>query len=265
MSAPTEFGHGTVQFETRGPVGTVWLNRPQALNAVVPELVDGLCESLGEAVRQELGAVVLRGRGRAFCAGFDLKVDQGTSDLGELGARIERIQDVTRAVQAAPFPVIAAVHGYAVGAGCEFALCSDLVVADTDAQFGFPEVGVGLSVTGGISQFLPMAVGHVVAKELILLGERFTSARAQQLGLINRVVEPSSLEAAAYEWAEALASRPRLALQLAKKVLDTNAPGDLTATFEVERGHAIATQMSSDAEKAHYEFSARHAAAETAP
>ena len=87
-----------------------------------------------------------------------------------------------------PVPVIAAVHGYALGAGCEFALGCDLVVADETAQFGFPEVGVGLSVTGGISSLLPRAIGPARAKELLVLGERFGAGRAAELGLVNRVV-----------------------------------------------------------------------------
>ena len=94
------------------------------------------------------------------------------------GLRLEAIQEVTRLVRRFPGPVVAAVHGYALGAGCEFALACDVVVATEDAQFGFPEVGVGLSVTGGISRLLPMLVGWAKAKELLLLGERVTGAEA---------------------------------------------------------------------------------------
>lgn len=263
MTTSKVFGHGTVQFEANDGVGTVSLNRPDALNAVVPELVDGLCEALEEGRRHELGALVLRGRGRAFCAGHDLKVDQTTADLVELRGRVERIQDITRAVQRVPFPVLAMVHGYALGAGCEFALCSDLVIADDDAEFGFPEVGVGLSVTGGISQLLPMAVGLAVAKELVLLGERFSARRAHELGLVNHVVAPAALEDTAYSWARRLAARPRLAMQLAKTALNSSAPGDMAAAFEIELGHAIATQTSADAQTASSEFAQRgHGAAD---
>src|SRR5690606_14179700 len=108
-----------------------------------------------------------------------------------------RTQDIMRLVRTSPAPVIAAVNGYAVGAGCEFALCSDLVVAGQTAKFGFPEVSVGLAVTGGISHVLPLAVGPAVAKELILLGEHFTAQRAMDLGLVNTVVEDSHVMAQA--------------------------------------------------------------------
>src|SRR5258708_36717881 len=95
--------------------------------------------------------------------------------------RIHRIQDVTRPVRQAPFPVIAAVHGHALGAGCEFALCCDLIVASMDATFGFPEVGVGLGVTGGISRLLPLTGGMPKAKELVPLGPRSTATQATRV------------------------------------------------------------------------------------
>ena len=104
------------------------------------------------------------------------------------GCGSRRIQEVTRLTRRFPGPVVAAVHGYALGAGCEFALACDVVVATEDAQFGFPEVGVGLSVTGGISRLLPMLVGWAKAKELLLLGDRVTGAEAAQIGLVARAV-----------------------------------------------------------------------------
>lgn len=256
-SQPTRtFGDGTIEFGLTGDIASITLNRPHALNAVVPELVDGLCLALEEAIRAGAGAAVLRGNGRAFCAGHDLKQAE-PDDPVELHARIERIQDVTRTVWRAPFPVIAMVHGYALGAGCEFALCSDLVIADDAAQFGFPEVGVGLSVTGGISQLLPMTVGLAVAKELVLLGDRFSAARARELGLINLVVSPEELAERTWEMARRLAARPRLASTLAKQALNKGAPGELSAAFEVEIGHAVTTQTSTDSRVAQAEFATR--------
>ncbi|MFD9813356.1 enoyl-CoA hydratase/isomerase family protein [Streptomyces sp. NPDC059080] len=108
-------------------------------------------------------------------------------DAAGTRARLDRIQDVTRLIRDAPFPVVAAVHGYALGAGCEFALSCDLVVAAEGTRFGFPEVGVGLSVTGGVSRLLTGAVGPIKAKELILLGEHFDAQEARRLGLVTRV------------------------------------------------------------------------------
>jgi 2-(1,2-epoxy-1,2-dihydrophenyl)acetyl-CoA isomerase len=136
------------------------------------------------------------------------------------GSGCQRIQDVTRAIRALPAPVIAAVHGYALGAGAEFALGCDLVVASQDARFGFPEVGVGLSVTGGISALLPHTVGLVRAKELLFLGEHLSAEDAHRLGLVNRVVPAGMHEQAALDLAVRLAEQPPAALALAKSLLD---------------------------------------------
>lgn len=112
----------SVDYELRDGIARVHLNRPHRLNAVVPALADGLAGALARADREAARVVVLAGRGRAFCSGHDMK--EPAPDEDTLGARhrIERIQDVTRRIRAFPGPVVAAVHGYALGAGCEFAL-----------------------------------------------------------------------------------------------------------------------------------------------
>ena len=209
-----------VDYELDESVARIYLNRPHRLNAVVPELTEGLIDGLARAGRDGARVVVLAGRGRAFCSGHDLKEPIPPESVLETRVRVARIQDVTRAIRRFPGPVIAAVHGYALGAGCEFALGCDLVVAAEDAQFGFPEVSVGLSFTGGISRLLPLLVGPVRAKELVLLGERITAARALELGLVNRVTPPGEHETVAAELAAKLTAQPALALALAKEALD---------------------------------------------
>ncbi len=138
-----------VEYAIDGPVARLHLNRPERLNAVVPALTDSLLAGFERASRDGARAIVLAGRGRAFCAGHDLKEPEPVEDDAQARARLQRLQQVTRLIRDFPGIVIAAVHGYALGAGCEFALGCDLVVAGEDARFGFPEVGVGLSVTGG--------------------------------------------------------------------------------------------------------------------
>ena len=179
---------GTVEYEVDGGVAWVFLNRPHHLNAVIPQLVEELCEALVRSSKDEVGAAVIAGRGRAFCAGFDLKYDRGARSELAHRRQIDRVQDVTRLIRQAPFPVITAVHGYALGNGCEFALAGDLVIATEDAMFGFPEVSYGLSVTGGITELLVRAVGQYRAKELLFFSEQFASGRAKDWGLVNRVV-----------------------------------------------------------------------------
>src|SRR5690349_8191312 len=158
-----------VELSVDADVAVIALNRPQRLNAVNDQLVEGLLAALSEVEAGDCGAAVLTGRGRAFCAGHDLKEPRG--DAAGLPRRLEHLQDVTRRIRGLSIPVIAAVHGHAVGAGAEFALGCDLVVAADGTRFRFPEVGLGLSVTGGVTKLLPLLVGPVKAKELVLLGD----------------------------------------------------------------------------------------------
>ena len=230
-----------VDYELSESVARVYLNRPHRLNAVVPELTAGLVAALARAGEDEARVVVLAGRGRAFCSGHDLKEELPPETVLATRLRVEQIQDVTRAIRRFPGPVVAAVHGYALGAGCEFALGCDLVVASEDAQFGFPEVSVGLSVTGGISRLLPLLVGPVRAKEMLLLGERFGAARARELGLVNQVAVAGQHEQAAAVMAARLRDQPRLALALAKQALDRGADCALEEAMAAEVDFAALT------------------------
>jgi 2-(1,2-epoxy-1,2-dihydrophenyl)acetyl-CoA isomerase len=213
----------TVDYELDQSVARIYLNRPHRLNAVVPELTAGLVAALGRAGQDGARVVILAGRGRAFCSGFDLKEPRPAETVLATRIRVDGIQEVTRAIRRFPGPVVAAVHGYALGAGCEFALGCDLVVAAENAEFGFPEVSVGLSVTGGISRLLPLLVGPVRAKELLLLGDRFGASRALELGLVNRVAPAGQHEEVAAGIAARLRDQPALALALAKQALDRGA------------------------------------------
>jgi len=243
-----------VSYSTEGPVAAVHLDRPHRLNAVVPDLVDGLLAVFERARADGAGAVVLAGRGRAFCAGHDLKEPAPAEDEAVARLRLQRIQDVTRAIRSFPGPVIAAVHGYALGAGAEFALGCDLVVAAQDAGFGFPEVGVGLSVTGGISALLPRIVGPVRAKELLFLGEHLSADDAYRLGLVNRVVPTGSHERAAHDLAQRLVAQPPAALALAKSLLDHGVDSTESAALEREVDAAIATMATGEATSAAQAF-----------
>ena len=243
-----------VTYESTDGIAVVTLNRPHRLNAVVPELVERLCAALGRARQDDVGACVLTGAGRSFCAGYDLRQEHEPISEAEDRRRLHRIQDVTRLVRQAPFPVMAAVHGYALGAGCEFALCCDLIVASTDATFGFPEVCVGLGVTGGISRLLPLTVGMAKAKELVLLGERFSAEQALELRLINWVVEPGQHLSSAMDLAARLRARPRSALARAKHALDVGPEVRIEAAFEMEISNALALHSGADAQDAAQRF-----------
>lgn len=236
-------------------VAEVWLDRRERLNAVTPGLVEDLLAALG-GVGGDPGvrAVLLAGRGRAFCAGHDLKQPPPE---GDPRARLERLQEVTRALRALPQPVIAAVHGYAIGAGAEFALGCDLVLAADDAVFAFPEAGLGLSVTGAASRLLPLLVGPLRAKELLLLGERIDAARAESMGLVNAVVDRERLLEHAREWARRLADKPASAVTLAKRAVDRGVDATVDGALELEVSHALLTEHSPDVARATEEFRSR--------
>ncbi|TKI55508.1 enoyl-CoA hydratase/isomerase family protein [Brevibacillus antibioticus] len=239
-----------VECEVHQEIGWIHLNRPERLNAVIPQLVEELYGSLEKLEREGVRAAVLTGRGNAFCAGHDLRHEEQPANEAELRLNLQKIQDITRKIQRVPFPVIAAVHGYALGAGCEFALGCDLIIAAQDAEFGFPEVSVGLSVTGGISHILPITIGLVRAKELLFSGERFSAPQALHLGLINKVVDHSVLAEEADKWAKRLAELPQVALAKAKFALNRGAQSDLEAAFELEIEHALATVQTIESKQA---------------
>ncbi|MEU3708525.1 enoyl-CoA hydratase/isomerase family protein [Streptomyces catenulae] len=235
-------------------IARIRLSRPHRLNAVTEQLVDELLAALRRAADDGVRAVVLCGAGRAFCSGHDLKAEPAPTDAAGTRARLDRIQDVTRLIRDAPFPVVAAVHGYALGAGCEFALSCDLVVAAEDARFGFPEVGVGLSVTGGVSRLLTTAVGALKAKELVLLGEHFDAREARRLGLVARVSAPGRHEAVALELAAVLAARPPFALALAKQLIDEGLDGTVDQALAREVAAAQITGGSGEHERPRQAF-----------
>ena len=229
----------TVELAVEDGIALIRLNRPDRLNAVAPALIDDFLTALDGVARSDARAVVLSGNGRAFCAGHDLK--EPTPE-GDSRARLDRLQDVTRRLRALPQPVIAAVHGYAIGAGAEFALGCDLILAAEDAVFAFPEVSLGLSVTGAASRLLPLLVGPLKAKELLLLGDRITGVQARELGLVNDAVPAGELMDRALSWAKRIAEHPAEAAAMAKRALDASI--DLEAALELEVSHALITEHS---------------------
>ncbi len=222
----------TVLVEQRGPVRLVTLNRPERLNAVTDELV----VELGEALRRDDGAraVVLTGSGRAFSSGHDLKHETGPETPAQARDRLERLQDLTRLIRSSPAPVIAAVEGWAVGAGCELTFACDLAVLAADARFRFPEVSLGLAVTNGVSQLLAAVAGPQRAKRLVLLGEVFDAQQVHAWGLASHLAEPGQALAGALALAEQLAALPAVATASAKALLDNGFGASLEEALAAE-------------------------------
>lgn len=239
-------GFQTIFYGKEGPLAYITLNRPQALNAVNIRMRDELFVAL-EAVRDdpEVGALILHGAGeRAFCAGADIS-EFGTAPSRVIARRVRWLRDLWGLFLSQAKPLIAAIHGYAVGAGIEMALCCDLRLASEEAQFGLPEVGLGMVPTAGGSQTLPRHIPPGRALEMALLGDRIDAAEALRLGLVNRVVPRAQLLPAAQELALKVVSRGPVAVRLAKEAVARGLDLALEEGLEVEGrllARALATQ-----------------------
>lgn len=217
-----------------GAVRTITLNRPDRLNAVNDAMVQHLTEALELSLDDGVRTVVLRGAGRAFCSGHDLKEPVADTSSDGARARLQRLQDLTRLVERTPAPVITVVHGWAVGAGAELALASDLVMATQSARFRFPEVSVGLAITNGASRILATAIGPQRAKRLTLLGETIDADSLYQMGLVSHLVADAALDAALSRLVAATSSLPPVAARLTKGLLNHGGDSDMEAALQAE-------------------------------
>jgi enoyl-CoA hydratase/carnithine racemase len=228
---------GTVLTEDAGgAVRVIALNRPQRLNAINPELLEDLIAALHAADHDPaVRAVVLTGAGRAFCAGDDLK-EFGAQSTNEVATRayIERIQDVTRAIVLGDTPVIGAMRGWAVGGGLEWTINCDFAIAAEGTRFFFPEISLGVFVTGGVTELLPRIVGLQRARELVMLGERFDAAQAHEWGLIWKVVPDATLMPTALATARRIAALPPGPVRDLRRILARRSGAGLDAAMKAE-------------------------------
>ena len=225
----------TVRFETHDHVGVISLNRPAVLNAQNRRMLAELSVVLTAAGEDEaVRVVVLRGEGRAFCSGHDLAEGFSYADRDVAIAALEAQQEVTRRIAGLPKPIIAALHGYALGGGCEWALNCDIRVAAEGTMLGFPEVSLGTVVTNAGTRLLPLLVGLGRALDLVLTGEMIDARKAEQWGLVSRVVPDAELLSATMDLAHRVARNPPHSLRLMKEALYREAAGSLDATLQAE-------------------------------
>ena len=201
------------------------MNRPERLNALNPKLVDELRDFfVGLYWRRDVRVVVLRGAGRAFCAGLDLKDRSGSNaerTVGESLTGQRKISEIVMAMRRCPQPIIACVDGAASGGGFALALASDVRIATPTLKMNAAFIRIGLSACDiGVSYFLPRMVGSSVAAEYMLTGRFLGAERAYQLGLISRIVEPEALEAEARAFAKDMLHATPLGLRLTKDALN---------------------------------------------
>ncbi len=218
----------TVQFERHNHTGWLILNRPAALNALNRAMVKELRAFFsGLPEERETRVVIVRGAGRAFCAGLDLKENAGdVSADGSVPAAMRgqrEISELVMLMRRAPQPIIAAVHGPACGGGFALALGADVRLAGESARMNAAFIRLGLSACDvGVSYFLPRMLGASIAAELLLTGNFLDAARAERLGLVSRVVPDAELAQAAQALADDMLRNSPLGLRLTKECLNAS-------------------------------------------
>jgi enoyl-CoA hydratase len=214
-------GEAMLVVEDLGPVRRLTMDRPDSLNALNQELVDAMSGALDEAAEDDdVRVLILRGAGRAFCAGYDLNEDanEGVLDASHWHESLRRSTEQMLKFLDHPKPVIASVHSYCLAGGTDLMLACDLAVAADDAYFGYVDVRFG---SGVVSMFLPWVVGLRTAKELLFTGEDRVSAEdALRLGLVNRVVPRADLDDATLALADEIAKNEPFVIQTTKRAVN---------------------------------------------
>ncbi len=228
----------------RSQDGGLWitLNRPQAMNALSPNLVSGINEALDAAEADEgIKAVVLTGTGKTFCAGGDLKFIQSKigHDQGALSAYLESVRAMMCRLETFPRPVIALVNGLAFAGGLELVLCCDLVIAARSAKLGDAHANLGLLPGGGATVRLPRKIGVTRAKYLLFTGESLPAEEFVASGLVNQVVDDDKLMDAGRDLVRKLEGKSTLALRRVKSLVDDG--------LEQSRETALRTELQAGA------------------
>lgn len=223
-----------VRLEVDDGVATLRLDRPpmNALNVAVQEEIRA---AAGEAAaRDDVRAVVVYGGEKVFAAGADIK-EMAAMSYTDMVRRSGALQSSFSAVARIPKPVVAAVTGYALGGGCELALCADVRIAADNAKLGQPEILLGIIPGAGGTQRLSRLVGPAKAKDLVFTGRFVSAPEALKIGLVDKVVPSDEVYSAAVQWASAFATGPAFALRAAKECIDRGLEVDLETGLEIER------------------------------
>ena len=237
-----EFEYETINsvVNTKG-VRTIALNRPDSLNAMNRQLVDDVTLAFNDANVDKVTRVILfTGTGRAFCAGDDRHEHVHPESETEARNLVDAIQRATQSIVLGAKPVVGAINGWAVGGGFEWAINCDFPIWAQSAKAFFPEVSLNLFVTGAVTSLLPALVGLNKAREMLLLGDRYTAADLLEMGLAWRVVSDDALMEEAHLVANRLSELPPLSVRAMKRVLNQTASSDLNRSLQLETEATIA-------------------------
>ncbi len=223
-----------VRLEVADGIGTIRLDRPK-MNALNLQVQNEIEECAREAtVRDDVAAVIVYGGERVFAAGADIKEMQ-TMSYTDMAVAVEGLHSFTTTLARIPKPSVAAITGYALGGGCELAMCCDFRIAGESAQLGQPEILLGIIPGAGGTQRLTRLVGPAKAKELIFSGRFIKADEALAIGLVDRVVPDAEVYAAARDWMAQLVKGPRFALKAAKEAVDRGGELDLDSGLTLEK------------------------------
>ncbi|MGI9197733.1 MAG: enoyl-CoA hydratase/isomerase family protein [Candidatus Nanopelagicales bacterium] len=225
-----------VSLECADGVATIRIDRPP-MNALSVQVQDEIRQAAREvSARSDVRAVILFGGPKVFAAGADVK-EMADWSMTDALDRAGELQWAFTAVARIPHPTIAAVTGYALGGGCELALCCDFRVAGDNAKLGQPEMLLGIIPGAGGTQRLPRLVGLARAKDLIYSGRFVSADEALAIGLVDRVVAPDDVYGESLAWAQQLARGPAYAMRAAKAAIERGTETDLDTGLEIERVH----------------------------
>ena len=216
-------------------IGIIQLNRPKAMNAVDALLLGELLQALEEMEQDaETRVIIITGSDKVFAAGADIKAAVGLTPF-EAREFLNLVHRTIFKIEENSKPVISAVCGFALGGGMELVMACDIKVAAENATFGLPEINLGIYPGGGGTQRLPRLIGMAYAKELILTGEFITGEKALEIGLVNYLVPAEEVLDTAKKVARKLASKPPLALKLAKNALNSSMNSDIKTGCQIEQ------------------------------
>ena len=238
----SQFTYQTVesQINDKG-VRTITLNRPDSLNAMNLQLILDVAEAFNDANRDSATkAIVFTGAGRAFCAGDDRHEHVHPENEEQARDLVDAIQRATQAIVFGSKPVVGAINGWAVGGGFEWAINCDFPIWGESAKAFFPEVSLNLFVTGAVTSLLPATVGINKAREMLMLGERYTARELGKLGVAWRVVSDEGLQKEALAVATKLAEQPPLAIRAMKRFLNQTMATDLPRALQLETEATVA-------------------------
>ncbi len=229
----------TILYDKKNAIATLTLNRPQAMNSMNPQLLDEMLDALADAHRdQAVRALVLRGAGKAFCAGGDLKYIDEAKLFDDLGGHLKFLDHVRRvitAIESLPVPTIAVIAGHALAGGLELVNACDLAIATTTATIGDQHAVYGILPGGGSTARLPRKIGMQRALELIYTGKKLTGAQAAEYGIVLRAVPPEQLEAAVEELVAPLRERSRELLGAIKSLVRHSMESPIALAIEREQ------------------------------